>query len=519
MDFDFRQTAAKITKRWKAFANLLGTRFARIEFPGRNSKIIITVFGTVLVMALLIALSWDRGREQDAGNHTGDLIEKLAKGAFSATPSAAPEKSVQPAVEAKQLPVIDLSDKRMEVKSSMLRIDSPTPWGRELVYSAGNAVTIDEPVLVDLYLYNMDTGMEVKAAQTRIPFGEIYEGRLNQDYIVWLDTNQRGTNIIYSLNRTTNEIRQIKKSEYTHPQLRLFGDNLVWVEQMDEKEDRLYLYNLKSGEPVVLETFNIPSYGTCPPSIYNDVVVWVYPSPGDPNKSIIKRLDLREALSMPSPDPMTSSGDPADDPAGTGAPSTGTAGDDPNRIDMEVVRTEAPEGNPKENDVGGISEDAQSQEGNPDSNSRKAEEGSESTEEGFEEETGGTMDTRIIEPHGFAIYPSTNGQAVAWLDNLNPSLATLKLTLDDGKEIINVAKDVGRIFGVGESFVAYMQEEAIILYFWEENRYARLTAGGEAGRLSGVAGNTVAWYDANDPSRAQDKVIVSEIDASMLQNN
>ena len=129
------------------------------------------------------------------------------------------------------------------------------------------------------------------------------------------------------------------------------------------------------------------------------------------------------------------------------------------------------------------------------------------------------MDTRIIEPHGFAIYPSTNGQAVAWLDNLNPSLATLKLTLDDGKEIINVAKDVGRIFGVGESFVAYMQEEAIILYFWEENRYARLTAGGEAGRLSGVAGNTVAWYDANDPSRAQDKVIVSEIDASMLQNN
>jgi len=118
-----------------------------------------------------------------------------------------------------------------------------------------------------------------------------------------------------------------------------------------------------------------------------------------------------------------------------------------------------------------------------------------------------SVEPDIVDPKGFAIYPATNGQVTAWLDDLNPSKAKLKLALDDDR-IIEIAEGVGRIFGVGDTFVVYMQNNQIMLYFWEINRYARITAEGEAGRLSDscVSGNRVVWYDAADPSRTKDLV-------------
>ena len=67
-----------------------------------------------------------------------------------------------------------------------------------------------------------------------------------------------------------------------------------------QQQDRLYLYNFKSGEPVSLESFNNPTYGTCPPAIYNDILVWVCAGEDeDQNTSVIKKLDLKKALSVP----------------------------------------------------------------------------------------------------------------------------------------------------------------------------------------------------------------------------
>src|SRR5690606_29093752 len=167
--------------------------------------------------------------------------------------------------EAKEKSIIDLSGRAIEIKSSVSRINEPTPFGEEIIYSGGNAPTIDEPIFKQLFIYNTNTGEEKVVAETQIKFGEIYEGRLNKDWVVWLDTNQTGTNDLYVLNRNTNEISKIKSCNLNKPKLQLWGDNLVWVEQIDAEQDRLYLYNFKSGEPISLESFNNPTYGTCPP--------------------------------------------------------------------------------------------------------------------------------------------------------------------------------------------------------------------------------------------------------------
>lgn len=401
-------------------------------------------------------------------------------------PSRADERT-----EPEQPQVIDLSDVRMDLKTEMLQINEPTPYGRELLYSAGSASGIDGPVLTRLFLYNLDTRQETEVAETKVKFGEIYEGRFNENWIVWLDTNQSGTNYIYALNRKTGEVSQVKRCDLNKPQLVLYGDNLVWVEQKDEENDRLYLYNFKSGEPVVLDSFNNPTYGTCPPALYDDVLVWVYPSPKDASRSIIKKLDLKKALTIGA----VTGQDAAVELAGSepaGEPGNMSANDMPSQGENATAQAEtaALEGTGmgvqgvNDNGVAAVQAEAQG------------------------------VEPQIIDPQGFAIYPQTNGEVVAWLDNLDPSRARLLMTRDDGETIKVVAQGVGRLFGVGDKFIVYTQNDSIMLYFWEIDRYARLTQPGEKGMLSKacVSGNVVVWYEVSDPSQRKDKVKVSIIE-------
>ena len=53
------------------------------------------------------------------------------------------------------------------------------------------------------------------------------------------------------------------------------------------------------------------------------------------------------------------------------------------------------------------------------------------------------------------------------------------MTRDDGKTITAVAENVGRLFGVGDKFIVYTQNDAVMLYFWENDCYARLTGPGQ----------------------------------------
>lgn len=361
----------------------------------------------------------------------------------------------EPEPEEVELPVIDMSDSSVALETELLRINEPIPYGNEVLYSAGNSESIDEPVFQDLYVMNLDTGQESVIAHTEIKFGEIYEGRFNMDWIVWLDTNQSGENQLYVMNRATGEISKIKDCDYNKPQLRLAGDNLVWVEQKDINQDRLYLYNFKSGEPVVLEIFDNPTYGTCPPSISQELLVWVVPSQEDPdNKSYIKVLDLAKALSA---------------------------------------------------------ELAASNQGNQDAQ-QEAGAGDVTQEEGVNPE--------ILDPKGFAIYPATNGKAIAWLDNLNPSEANLKLTIDNGKTIIDVDENVARPYGIGDGFIAYMKDDAVMVYFWEIDRYAQLNKPGTKARLTqgGVYDNRVIWYCAENPNDKKDKLYISTVEVPAEQN-
>ena len=388
------------------------------------------------------------------------------------------EQSQEP--EEVELPVIDFSEHSRPLETELQRINEPIPYGQELLYSAGNSDNIDEPVFQDLYLMNLSTGDEKAIAHTEIKFGEIYEGRFNEDWIAWLDTNQSGENRLYVMDRKTGEVSQIKSCEYNKPQLRLAGDNLVWVEQRDLNQDRLYLYNFRSGEPVVLELFNNPTYGTCPPSISEELLVWVTPSQEDPdNKSYIKVLDISKALSV-------NLGNDSQGEENTSQDATADSDTAHNTTTDETADNELPGG-----ETGGEENKVQAE---------------------IQAEDSG-VDPEIIDPKGFAIYPVTNGKAIAWLDNLDPSDANLKLTLDNGKTIIDVDQNVARPYGIGQDFIAYMKDDCVMVYFWDLDRYAQLNSPDSKARLTqgGVSENRVVWYSADNPNKKADELFISTV--------
>jgi len=356
--------------------------------------------------------------------------------------SVEPQKIVvRETEEPEQLPVLDLSSFRVEIESNMRQINEPTSWGEEVLYSAGEASSIDGPVLTRLFLYNSETHEEKEVAVSDIRFGEIYEGRLSDSWIVWLDTNQSGTNIIYALNRTTGKNISVNSTSLNRPQISLWGDFLVWSGQKEEHKDEMHVFNLATGRSVRVENFDNPTYGTSSPSVHSNLLVWAYPHPDDPiGASIIKTLDLTT-------------------------------------LNLSSQETEDRESQPV-------------------------------AEEADRYETVNNLAIQTIDPDSFAIYPATNGKAIAWLDSLNPAQASLRLTIDKGETITTVAEGVGRFFGIGEDFIVYTQQGRIKIYFWETSRFATLTKEDEQGKLAElpVSGRTIIWYDATDPNRKQDIV-------------
>ena len=75
-----------------------------------------------------------------------------------------------PTPEPKEPPVIDLSAvaQTVPLESGMNRINEPTPWEEELLYSAGQSSGIDEMIFTKLYTYNMNTKEETEQAESEI---------------------------------------------------------------------------------------------------------------------------------------------------------------------------------------------------------------------------------------------------------------------------------------------------------------------------------------------------------------
>ncbi|MGI6706049.1 MAG: hypothetical protein ACOX6S_07225 [Clostridia bacterium] len=334
--------------------------------------------------------------------------------------ATAPVRTEEPdRIEVKEPIIKDLTAGAIELELKESRINQPVIYGDEILYSAGTG-PIDQPVLKSLYLLNLSTKEEKKIADAKVEFGEIYEPLINEEWLVWLDTDQGGTNVIMAMNQDTEETMKIKECKNNKPKLRLSGNTLVWMEQTGDKEDKLYMIDLESGENIVLATFHDEaSYGVSAPYIYQDRVFWTGPLPEqtgnedeDSELSVINILDLKNLSEGIIPE--------------------------------------------------------------------------------------------LYRPGTYVHEPIGNDRVLVWLDGNKSPDARLLLTMDR-KTVKEVAQGV-TCYGLGENFLVYGKDQAIWVYFWEEDTYGRLTGEDEKAILPSVQGKTVLWYDITDEESEKDMI-------------
>jgi len=165
-------------------------------------------------------------------------------------------------------------------------VNMPTGiYDTEIVYSAGSG-SLDDPIMKNLYRYNLDTGESAKIASTGEYKGEIYETLINHNWIVWLDTDHGTNNKIYVYNRNKNSKFMIQNNKNGKPKLQLFGDTLIYMEHTTKSVDSLVLFDLLEQDQITLFSFNdVATYGVSNPCIYQDWVVWAGPIEEEPQQT------------------------------------------------------------------------------------------------------------------------------------------------------------------------------------------------------------------------------------------
>ncbi len=196
------------------------------------------------------------------------------------------ERNAQEATEAEGTQITpnpavirDISYGARDIQFKERQINIPGIYDNELLFSAGTgSLYVGGNVLSKLYLYNLDADDETLIAEIdekEIYAGEFYETLVNHRWLVWLETDHGTKNYIMVMNRSTGKVSKMQSFKEGQPKLKLYGDLLVWVEQVSDTEDRLSMIDLEVQEFLPIHTFSDKAtYGVSSPCVYENTIVW-----------------------------------------------------------------------------------------------------------------------------------------------------------------------------------------------------------------------------------------------------
>lgn len=237
-----------------------------VEKRKKRDYVFYSAAAVLLITAIVLNVFASTGRiNNNQGEHTGAMP----------TPD--------PKVE---LVSVDRSMHAKKMTINEKRINQPSIYGHEMLFSAGSG-SLESAVLDKLYLFDAITGKAEVIASSQLKGGEIFETYLSENWIVWVDTDHKGKNVIYKMNRVdingikAKTVSIVQEAENHMPRLGLYGNYLVWMEQISDKEDQLYFVDLTTDENMSLKLFESTNYAISTPYIFKDMVLWADNDPSD----------------------------------------------------------------------------------------------------------------------------------------------------------------------------------------------------------------------------------------------
>ena len=157
--------------------------------------------------------------------------------------------------DAKKIEGSDFSELQRSTAITSKTINDPFLYGDELIYSAATAE--DGVSKWDkLYIYNIQTEESQKVEGITMKFDNILSPMLSEDYLVWIDSNEDGGGRICGYDRQKNEQFLVKEYAFAVPEINIYDNLIIFMQQAGDDLDRLYLYDLNTRESVTKDTFS-----------------------------------------------------------------------------------------------------------------------------------------------------------------------------------------------------------------------------------------------------------------------
>ena len=196
------------------------------------------------------------------------------------TPTIAPTATPVPTPIAKA----NMSEGSEELAINYNSVNDPYVFGREVVFSTG-AAEETAPDLNKIAIYNLDTKTVEEVAGITLINANIFEPKLNDKYIVYLDCKNEDGGSVCAYNRETKESFVMREYLFGKPKVSLAGNYALWMQQTGAGTDKLYLYDLTTKETTVIEELVDPnSVRFSPSAAYMSEDAIIFAEPKDETK-------------------------------------------------------------------------------------------------------------------------------------------------------------------------------------------------------------------------------------------
>ncbi len=180
-----------------------------------------------------------------------------------------------------------------EAKLKILTAIDPFIYGKEIVFTSsameGGSIKYNK-----LYIYDCASQSEHQISGITVKYDNILFPRMNEDYIVFLDSSLSGGGRICAYDRKTGRQTVIKDYLYAAPEISLAGNTLTFMQQAGDSLDRLYFVDLETMETAAYRIFSGLPLAPSPVNACKNTVVYSIPYRTEDgfDRSRIYTLDL-----------------------------------------------------------------------------------------------------------------------------------------------------------------------------------------------------------------------------------
>ncbi len=198
------------------------------------------------------------------------LFSGNAKPAETQTATETPAPSATPVARA------DMSDLDKELTTANQSINDPYIYGQEAVFSTGQTGEAT-PDINKIAIYNLDTQETAEVAGITKKYATLFEPKMNDKYIVYLDCKDEYGGAVCGFDRATGESFVMREYAYGKPKVSVSGEYALWLQQTSKGTDRLILYHLPTRETEEIEIFVNTPFALSSPYMSDSAIVYAQP--------------------------------------------------------------------------------------------------------------------------------------------------------------------------------------------------------------------------------------------------